>query len=340
MSLTPSQILASPRLRSALRAQAAQFLAVHADMPRLSSVFATHQRYMMGQVVLCLAFRNGGGHVVMAEFLDVITRHRIASRNTADAFIKEMVRYGIGSYGPPLQDRRYRPLVVSPAAFAAIGRWLSLHLATLDTLDGADRGAAYAADPALLGEVQPRIVAALMQSNFCAPPTGTFSLFTWLNEGGLVMDRLMATLADAEPDATHVPTGFSGYGDLQQDLRISRSHLVRNLLQAERMGSLGWSGKRGQSVLWVSHRPSSPNMTPTRPTSWRSSTPASPPQGTVAPPPAEITAQRHPPRIWCTAERLLPRRHECHALSCHRTAKRGGVFNMPANHTRPATGGG
>lgn len=252
MSLTPSEILATPHLRSALRAQAGRFLAVHAEIPRLSSIFATHQRYMMGQVFLSLAFRSADGSVLLAAFLEVIARHGIASRNTADAFVKEMVRYDIGIPGPALKDRRYRPLLVSPAAYAGIAQWLRVHLITLDHLDAGRRTATFAADPALLRAVQPRIVAALMQSNFCTPPTGTFSLFTWLNEGGLVMDRLMATLADVGPGAAQVPTGFSGYGDLQQDLRISRSHLVRNLMQAERMGSLGWSGKRGQSVLWVS----------------------------------------------------------------------------------------
>lgn len=251
-SPTRADILASRHLRSALRAQACGFLSLHTDEPRLSSIFAAHQRYMMGQVFLSLAFQSPDGTVLLAQFLDVVGRYKIASRNTADAFVKEMIRYGIGADGPPRQDRRYRPLVISQPAYAAIRRWLGLHLVTLDHLDGGHRAETFARQPDLLAQVHPRIVAALLQSNFCAPPSGTFSLLTWLNEGGLLMDRLMATLPEIPPGATQVPTSFHTYGDLQHALRISRSHLVRNLREAERMGSLGWAGKRGQSVLWVS----------------------------------------------------------------------------------------
>lgn len=252
MCLSVSEILAHPRLRPALRMQAAGFLIVHTEAPRLASIFATQQRYMMGQVFLSMAFQSVDGTVLLAAFLDLVVRHGIASRNTADAFVKEMLRYEVIASGPPRADRRYRPLILSQGPYDGIAQWLRLHLTTLDHLDGGCRLATYAADPALLGLTQPRIVAVLIQANFCAPPSGTFSLFTWLNEGGLVMDRLMAALPDFAPDATQVPTPFTGYGDLQHALRISRSHLVRNMLQAERMGSLGWTGKRGQSVLWVS----------------------------------------------------------------------------------------
>lgn len=252
MCLSVSEILAHAQLRPVLRVQASGFLIMHTEAPRLASIFGTQQRYMMAQVFLSLAFQSVDGSVLLTTFLDVVVRQDIASRNTADAFVKEMLRYDVIGYGPRRTDRRYRPLILAQGPHDGIAQWLRVHLASLDSLDEGRRIATYAADPALLGQTQPRIVAALMQANFCAPATGTFSLFTWLNEGGLVMDRLMAALPDFPPDATQVPTPFTGYGDLQQALRISRSHLVRNMLQAERMGSLGWTGKRGQSVLWVS----------------------------------------------------------------------------------------
>jgi hypothetical protein len=33
---------------------------------------------------------------------------------------------------------------------------------------------------------------------------------------------------------------------------LSRTHLARKLREAEAMGSLGWEGRRGHSVMWVS----------------------------------------------------------------------------------------
>jgi hypothetical protein len=35
-------------------------------------------------------------------------------------------------------------------------------------------------------------------------------------------------------------------------LNLSRTHLSRKLKDAEALGSLGWQGKRGESVMWVS----------------------------------------------------------------------------------------
>jgi hypothetical protein len=39
---------------------------------------------------------------------------------------------------------------------------------------------------------------------------------------------------------------------MAQWLRISRTHMARKLADAEEMGSIGWQGRRGHSVMWVS----------------------------------------------------------------------------------------
>jgi hypothetical protein len=39
---------------------------------------------------------------------------------------------------------------------------------------------------------------------------------------------------------------------LARGLNLSRSQLARKIAAAETMGSLGWSGARGKSALWVS----------------------------------------------------------------------------------------
>ena len=83
-------------------------------------------------------------------------------------------------------------------------------------------------------------------------PERTFSLFTWLNNGGLVMDWLIAGIEDTDPDAERVATAFVSIAALAERLKLSRTHLARKLGDAEALGSIGWQGKRGQSVMWVS----------------------------------------------------------------------------------------
>lgn len=41
-------------------------------------------------------------------------------------------------------------------------------------------------------------------------------------------------------------------GDFANWLKLSRTHLTRKLRAAEDLGSIGWLGQRGNSVMWVS----------------------------------------------------------------------------------------
>ena len=53
-------------------------------------------------------------------------------------------------------------------------------------------------------------------------------------------------------DGDRIPTGVLSTADMAAWLKLSRTHLARKLREAEAMGSLGWQGKRGHSVMWVS----------------------------------------------------------------------------------------
>ncbi|GGF56220.1 hypothetical protein GCM10007301_14780 [Azorhizobium oxalatiphilum] len=245
-------ILQNAELRPAIRQQAEAFLGIHAHAPLLASVFATQQRYMMGQIFLSLTYKSSDGRVLLAEFLRKVEQFRIASPNTAEAFVREMVREGIGIPAPERKDRRSRPLMVAEAAHVMMRRWMAIHLHTLDRLDGGARAATLSTQPDLLPILQPRVVDGILQSDVCIRPSGTFALFSWLNDGGLLMDRLIAGLTDTRERASQVATALSSYTQLRTGLAISRSHLTRKLHAAEAAGSLGWTGARGRSTLWVS----------------------------------------------------------------------------------------
>ena len=42
-------------------------------------------------------------------------------------------------------------------------------------------------------------------------------------------------------------------GDFARWLKLSRTHLARKLRDAEALGSVGWLGQRGNSVMWISN---------------------------------------------------------------------------------------
>jgi hypothetical protein len=104
----------------------------------------------------------------------------------------------------------------------------------------------------MLGAFQPVIADGLLASRAIREPDGTFSLFTWINDGGIVMDRLIAGCRQEAVNLTRIPTNVTSVSALAQRLNLSRSQLGPEFAAAEAMGSLGWTGARGRSVLWVS----------------------------------------------------------------------------------------
>jgi hypothetical protein len=256
MSLTADRIASHPALHGLVRRQSQTMLMAYEQNPRASSVFATQQRWLMAHAGLSLYFRRDSEDsrtgLVAARFLDLVGRHGLGSRNTADAFLKEMLKYGVARLSPAGRDRRVRALEPSEAALAVLGVWAMAHLATLDALDGGERLEHFRSRPDALARLQPLISDGLLTSSAVRQPQDTFSLFTWLNNGGVVMDWLISGIDPAHADADRIPTGVLSVGEMARWLRLSRTHLARKLREAEAMGSIGWQGRRGNSVMWVS----------------------------------------------------------------------------------------
>ncbi|MBI1204148.1 MAG: hypothetical protein GC182_16730 [Rhodopseudomonas sp.] len=254
--LTVDRILASPELDRCIRRQARSLLMAHEASPRTASPFATQQRWLMSHAALALYLRNEivapGSGLLGERFIEKVVGLGLASRNTASAFLKEMLKYGIVRHVAGSEGKRYRPFEPAPATLAAFANWLALHLTTLDGLDGGNRAASFVATPDFLGAVQPRVADGLLASRVVREPDGTFSLFTWVDDGGLVMDRLIAGCAEGSAGLPRIPTAIRSISSLAKGLNLSRTQLSRKVAVAEAMGSLGWSGVRGKSSLWLS----------------------------------------------------------------------------------------
>lgn len=256
MTLTLEDIADHPALHRSVRVQAQTMNQIYGTNPRLSSVFATQQRWLMAHIGLALHFRRAPDdyrkELTMARFIDVIRQNSVASRNTADAFIKEMLHYNFIELLPSAQDGRIRPLQPVAASLEVVAGWALAHLRTLDSLDGANRLATFLGRPDGLARLQPLVADGLLSSNPVREPKRTFSLFTWLNNGGVVMDWLISGVDPDHAGLSQIPTGVLSIGDFANWLKLSRTHLTRKLRAAEELGSIGWLGQRGNSVMWVS----------------------------------------------------------------------------------------
>jgi hypothetical protein len=92
-AMSADDILAHPALVDGVRSQAQALLQTHRASPRTASPFATQQRWLMAQAALGKYFRNEalkpGSGVLAERFIDAVDGHRLASRNTAAAFIRK-----------------------------------------------------------------------------------------------------------------------------------------------------------------------------------------------------------------------------------------------------------
>ncbi|MER9329635.1 hypothetical protein NKJ26_23365 [Mesorhizobium sp. M0152] len=257
MALDLENIARHPALHRCVQEQSLALIRIYEDSPRLASIFATQQRWLMGHVGLAMHFRRDPldrrKDLTVSRFIEVVHRHTVASRNTADAFIKEMLHYKVAEYVAG-GDGRTHPLQPTEATVRTFTGWVLAHLRTLDHIDGGDRLARFMERPDMVSRLQPLVADGLLASKPVREPNQTFSLFIWLNNGGIVMDWLMSGIDPDDAGLDQIPTSVVSIGDFARWLKLSRTHLGRKLRDAEKLGSVGWLGQRGHSVMWVSHR--------------------------------------------------------------------------------------
>ena len=256
MPLAQTDIERHPHALPILRERARQLLALHENNPRSAGIFATHQRWLLAHIGIAAQFEaareTGRPGMHTAKVAALAQEAGVASRNTAEAFLREMEAYGfVAAAGDP-DDARIRRLVVTPHALADVAAWAYGNLATLDAFDAGGRAQKFEAAPQALAVLQPVAARGFLASPDIRAPGPGFALFDAVDEGGAVMDRLISTCAVAPDAEGRRVTGMTGLADFGANVRLSRSHLGRKLREAEGLGALGWSGARGRSPIWIS----------------------------------------------------------------------------------------
>lgn len=255
MPLAQTDIERHPHVLPILRERARQLLALHVSNPRSAGIFATHQRWLLAHLAMERQFENaraGRPGMHASQVAALAQAADVASRNTAEAFLREMIAYGFIEAAADEQDQRIRRLMVTPQALADVSAWAYGNLATLDAFDAGGRAARFLAAPQTLALLQPVAARGFLASPDIRRPGHGFALFDVVDEGGAVMDRLISTCADEADGEGRRVTGMASQSDFGDHLRLSRSHLTRKLAEAERDGVLGWTGARGRSPIWIS----------------------------------------------------------------------------------------
>ncbi|MBY4606149.1 hypothetical protein K6M90_00455 [Rhizobium sp. 9T] len=257
MAFTAETLAADDRFLAAILHCADQMLAIYRESPRIASIFAAQQRWLMAHAGFALHY----GHpdyeksgLYSGRFIDFAVKNDIASRNTAAAFMQEMLAYRFLRPAPGA-DKRTRYLEPTEIAEQHFTRWLVAHMMILDSLDGGKRADRIAAEPtAMMAAIQPRIAKAIIGSQAVRSPGPTFNLFNWANSGGLVMDYLISRLPEFPRTAERVAVGPLSLREIRDQFMISNTHLKRLLTQAAAMESVGWTEPSRKGQFWLSRR--------------------------------------------------------------------------------------
>lgn len=247
------RLLAHPRFDRAVRRLAQGFLAVQAVAPRLASQFATQQRWLMSHAALSLYFRGleaGRSGLSRKDFVEEALARRLASRNTTAAFFAEAQHYGLTR---PI--KAHSDLVEpAPSTLSVLVEWYAIHLGALDMLDdGARAQRLREADDAFLSALEPATADALLSCDAIRVPPPSYAVFASVDEGGSLMDRLVIGVDVAVPrDRERAMTDVTSISALARPFNLSRTHAGRILAAAMATGSIGWSGARGRSPIWLS----------------------------------------------------------------------------------------
>ena len=244
------RLIAGARFADAVAMMSADFVAIHEVAPRAAALFATQQRWLLCHAALAEHFRGVADdqpRLTRRGMAQLALQHGIASRNTAHAFFDEALKYGVIR---PFDD----VFAPSDGTLLILTRWYSLHFRALDMLDGGTRNAWFLADPEnhLVG-LAPIAGNTILSNPDVRTPGPLYTIFTWADAGGLLMDRLVAGI---DRTVARVDGGFltdvSSISDLARSIGLSRAHASRKIAEAESIGGIGWSGRRGHSRIWIS----------------------------------------------------------------------------------------
>lgn len=247
------RLLAHPQFDCAAQHLARGFLAVQAEAPRLASQFSTQQRWLMSHAALSRYFRGlamGRPGLSRRDLVEQAHTHGLASRNTAAAFFAEALQYGLTQ---PM--RAHADLVQpAPATLQALIEWYAIHLAARDFLDGGASAVRLRdAGVSILIRLEPATADALLCCEMIRSPPPGYAVFGSVDEGGNLMDRLIVGVdVAAARGEERVLTDISSVSALVRPLNLSRTHAGRTLAAAAAMGSIGWTGTRGRSPIWLS----------------------------------------------------------------------------------------
>lgn len=255
-ALTREEIAVHPQFPAIERHIAEHLIAIHDKTPRLSRLKASHRKWLMTHSLYALSLQRVESDplsgLTATRFIEIVMQLGAASRNTAAAFLAELVAYKFLRDVPGVTDRRVRVLETTDISNQAMIGWFMGHMACLDQLDSGRRLAVCTADPRLFRIAQPIAAAALMADPEWRNPPDSIGHFLNSDMGGMVLHDLISRVDTVPERAERISIGPVALSVIGERYLVSATNLKRMFKRAETEGLLGWTQPRRRGDLWLS----------------------------------------------------------------------------------------
>ena len=256
--MTRAEIAAHP-LFPAIEKQIAQHLIdIHMRTPRMSRLKASHRKWLMTQSVFALALRRTDydplSGLTATRFVETVMRLGAASRNTATAYLSELVAYKFLRDVPDVPDKRVRVLEPTELSLNGLRSWFNGHLACLDRLDGGNREMTSLAEERIFLIAQPIGADIMVSDPVWLEPPDSIGHFLWSDLGGIILHDLFARLDNVERTAPTTSCGPVTLVELSETYQVSTTNLKRMFKKAESDELLAWEQPRRRGELLLSRR--------------------------------------------------------------------------------------
>lgn len=255
-AMTPAMLIAHPLFPAVDRDIAGHLITIHRDTPRLARLKASHRKWLMTQSMYALSIQrrdddpNSG--LNPARFIGIATTIGAASRNTADAFLKELLAYKFLREVEHGNDKRMRFLETTEASDRAMVSWFMGHMCGLDRLDGGEREKICAADPRIFRLAQPRAAERLIANPVWRYPADSIRAFLFAEFGGMILHEMMNQIDAFHAVEGRIVVGTVSVPALAQQYGISVTNVKTMFRKTEEAGFIGWVGARRNRTLWLS----------------------------------------------------------------------------------------
>jgi hypothetical protein len=256
VGFTVDALLQNPEFPQILQAGARTLISVNDLFPRVARLVASHQKWMLTHAAYALHLErdrdNPDSGITAARLLKLMRDTGGASRNTAAAFLAELVAYKL--LRPAVgRSKRARPLEPTEISQDAMQLWFKSQMNTLDLLDGGSRVQQVETDPTIFERAHPLAARRLLSDpRWTKPPEGV-AVFVWSESGGVILDDLMTRPPSLAADEGKVSIEVN-LAKLAEHYLISNTHVRRLFAYAESGGFVGKvnDGRRGR--FWLSAR--------------------------------------------------------------------------------------